>query len=67
MGLSEAEQQRVFDPFYTTRETSGGTGLGLSIVYRIVTDHDGLIALESRLGQGTTVRFQLPLAPLTQP
>lgn len=64
-GLSEAERQRVFDPFYTTRETSGGTGLGLSIVHRIITDHDGRIALESSMGQGTTVQFRLPLAPLT--
>ncbi|MDH3598616.1 MAG: PAS domain S-box protein [Candidatus Tectomicrobia bacterium] len=58
IGLSEPEQQRVFDPFYTTRETSGGTGLGLSIVHRIITDHNGRIALASRPGQGTTVQFQ---------
>ncbi|MDH3604935.1 MAG: PAS domain S-box protein, partial [Candidatus Tectomicrobia bacterium] len=61
-GLSEGEQQRVFDPFYTTREAAGGTGLGLSIVHRIITDHDGQITLESAPGQGTTVHVRLPLA-----
>jgi PAS domain S-box-containing protein len=62
-GLSKGEQQRAFDPFYTTREAAGGTGLGLSIVHRIITDHDGQIALESIPGQGTTVHVRLPLAP----
>ena len=62
-GLSKGEQQRAFDPFYTTREAAGGTGLGLSIVHRIITDHGGQIALESIPGQGTTVRVRLPLAP----
>ena len=62
-GLSEGEQQRVFDPFYTTREAAGGTGLGLSIVHRIITDHDGQISLESIPRRGTTVHVRLPLAP----
>jgi two-component system NtrC family sensor kinase len=62
-GLSKGEQQRAFDPFYTTREAAGGTGLGLSIVHRIITDHDGQIRLESVPGQGTTVHVRLPLAP----
>lgn len=62
-GLSKNEQQRAFDPFYTTREAAGGTGLGLSIVHRIITDHGGQIALESIPGQGTTVHVRLPLAP----
>jgi two-component system sporulation sensor kinase A len=61
-GLSKGEQQRAFDPFYTTREAAGGTGLGLSIVHRIITDHDGQIRLESVPGQGTTVHVRLPLA-----
>jgi signal transduction histidine kinase len=62
-GLSEGEQQRAFDPFYTTREAAGGTGLGLSIVHRIITDHDGQITLDSTPGQGTTVHVRLPLVP----
>jgi len=60
-GLSEGEQQRVFDPFYTTREAAGGTGLGLSIVHRIITDHDGHVRLESIPGKGTTVHVRFPL------
>jgi two-component system NtrC family sensor kinase len=61
-GLSESEQQRAFDPYYTTRQATGGTGLGLSIVHRIIKDHDGQITLESIPGQGTTVHVRLPLA-----
>lgn len=61
VGLSEAEQQRMFDPFYTTR--AGGTGLGLSITHRIITDHNGTITFQSLPGRGTTVCVCLPLTP----
>ena len=61
VGLTEEEQQYVFDPFYTTRPNAGGTGLGLSITHRIITHHEGTIDLCSQPGQGTIVRIELPL------
>jgi two-component system, cell cycle sensor histidine kinase and response regulator CckA len=50
----------VFDPFFTTRRERGGSGLGLSTVQGIVRQSGGFVAVESVLGQGTTVRFWLP-------
>ena len=50
---------RIFDPFFTTK--ASGTGLGLSICHELVRAHQGDIHVESREGQGTTVRILLPL------
>jgi two-component system NtrC family sensor kinase len=59
-GLDPAIQAHVFEPFVSTRPGEG-TGLGLSICRDIVRDHGGWIGIESRPGEGTTVRFWLPL------
>lgn len=58
-GIPAEKINRLFEPFYTTREK--GTGLGLMIVQRIVREHGGRIEVESRVGQGTTFRVGLPL------
>ncbi len=57
-GMSPAVLQQVFEPFFTTKPA--GTGLGLAICERIVNAHDGMIAVESTQGKGTTVRIWLP-------
>ncbi|HEY2981497.1 MAG TPA: GAF domain-containing protein [Anaerolineales bacterium] len=60
-GMSPADRDRVFEPFFTTRGEIGGTGLGLSVTYGIVTDHGGVIDVESAVGTGTAFTVWLPL------
>ena len=57
-GIEEKNQDRVFEPFYTTKET--GTGLGMAIVNRIVESHMGKIIIKSKLGKGTDCIVLLP-------
>jgi len=60
-GMSEEEQSRIFEPFYTTKRAQGGTGLGLHIVYNLVTQRlNGHIECESTPGEGTTFTIQMP-------
>ncbi|HSJ89758.1 MAG TPA: GAF domain-containing protein [Anaerolineales bacterium] len=61
IGISPAEQARIFEPFYTTKGNRGGTGLGLSVTYGIVTDHGGQIDVESQPGKGSKFTVWLPL------
>lgn len=58
-GIPEDVRERIFDPFYTTKEH--GTGLGLSISYGIVEQHGGVISVESLVGRGATFTIQLPI------
>jgi two-component system NtrC family sensor kinase len=63
-GIPEKNLQRIFDPFFTSKEVGKGTGLGLSVSHGIVKAHGGLIEVESRVGEGTTFRVYLPLMPV---
>jgi histidine kinase len=63
IGIPEDSKDEIFEPFFTTKETGKGMGLGLSIVYGIVRDYDGEIQVESRDGEGTTLKLTFPLAP----
>ncbi len=59
-GIPPDHLARVFEPFFTTRSSSGGTGLGLAIARRIAREHDGSIRLESEPGRGTRAIVELP-------
>jgi two-component system cell cycle sensor histidine kinase/response regulator CckA len=63
VGMSAETKQRVFEPFFTTKGSHGGTGLGLAVVYGIVTNHEGLLTLESEEGHGTEFFVYLPYRP----
>ena len=56
-GLTPEECERLFTPYYTTKQH--GTGLGLAIVQSVVSDHKGTITVHSKLGKGTTFRIEL--------
>jgi C4-dicarboxylate-specific signal transduction histidine kinase len=66
-GISKGLEQRIFDPFYTTKEVGSGTGLGLSIAYGIIREHGGVISVASPPGQGATFLIQLPLGQSSPP
>lgn len=61
-GMDEIVAQRVFEPFFTTREADRGSGLGLSVVHGIVTSHGGKIELRTTPNEGTEFSVILPAA-----
>ena len=62
-GMSEEVQQKIFDPYYTTK--SGGTGLGLASVHSIVRKHGGQVEVSSAVGNGARFTFHLPATAVT--
>ena len=63
-GINEEVKQRLFEPYFTTKQVGKGTGLGLSIVYGIVKSHNGYIDVESQVGTGTTFAIYLPVSQI---
>ncbi len=60
-GMKQETIDKIFDPFYTTKEVGVGTGLGLSISAGIIKQHSGTIDVESKLGEGTSFILRIPI------
>ena len=60
-GMEESQLQRIFEPYFTTKQGKSGTGLGLYITKKVVEDHNGSIKVDSTPGNGTTFTIRLPL------
>jgi two-component system cell cycle sensor histidine kinase/response regulator CckA len=60
-GMDEKIREKIYEPFFTTKEVGKGAGLGLSIAYGIIKQHHGYISVESQEREGTTFRVHLPL------
>ena len=60
-GIKAGEMSKIFEPFYSTKKK--GSGLGLSTTYNIISDHKGLIKVDSQKNQGTLITLSVPLEP----
>lgn len=60
VGISEEHLDRIFDAFFTTKDSLKGVGLGLSVCYEFVKDHGGDLKVMSKVGEGTTFTIILP-------
>jgi len=60
-GIDPELTDRIFDPYFTTKDVDEGTGLGLTVAHGIVKSHDGAITVESELGKGATFHVFLPI------
>ena len=60
-GMESAVLNRIFEPFYTTKEIGKGTGMGLAVVYGLVTGLEGTVTVDSTPGQGTAFHIMLPV------
>jgi signal transduction histidine kinase len=58
-GISDSDKSKIFEPYFTTKQT--GTGIGLTLVFKIVREHKGEITVKSKLGEGTSFVITLPI------
>jgi signal transduction histidine kinase/CheY-like chemotaxis protein len=65
-GMNRATQERIFDPYYTTKPKDEGTGLGLAVVHGIVKSHGGYISVDSEPGKGAAFNVYLPCMSKTE-
>ncbi len=61
-GIDPEIKDRIFDPYFTTKEVGKGSGIGLSVVHGIVKNHSGAISVDSKFGKGTTLSILFPAA-----
>ena len=71
-GIEPEIQKKIFDPYFTTKETGKGTGMGLAITHGIIKSYGGMITCDSRLGEGTVFKINFPISeentqPATNP
>jgi signal transduction histidine kinase len=66
-GIDPADVERIFDPFFSTKDAMHGTGLGLAISFGIVREHAGTISVTSEPGLGTTFCVRVPIAAADHP
>jgi signal transduction histidine kinase len=68
-GIPEADRDKIFEPFYTSKAGAGGTGLGLAVAQGIVKEHDGWMEIDGNAerGRGTIFRVYLPLTEAAAP
>ncbi len=65
VGMDKETLERIFEPFYTTKEVGKGTGLGLSMVFGMIKQHDGFIMFDSVINEGSEFRVYLPVTDVT--
>ena len=66
-GMTSEIVSKIFDPYFTTKETGKGTGMGLAVVYGIVKSHQGMIAVQSEPDKGATFTVSLPIIASAAP